>query len=195
MATINLTLDHTLVNGEAVIFKAPCDCTAVSGITITHPVSTEDGFTYQVLSFSFRDAHNNDLSGLGNLFAEGAAVKVILNTDDGFAYIQNADTNAYLEGQLNGKSLKSTLVTATLTASEWSGSSAPYTMTVSVAGVTATSAVELLPGVSVTAAQLVALQSANIQGGTQSAGSIQLKAFGAKPSINLPVRFIVRGDL
>ncbi len=33
------------------------------------------------------------------MFATGAIVSVILNVDEGRAYIQNADTNAYLEGR------------------------------------------------------------------------------------------------
>ena len=90
---------------------------------------------------------------------------------------------------------KSSLVTATLTAAGWTGSAAPYSQTVPVAGVTATSANELLPGSGITAEQLKALQAANIQDGSQAAGSITVKAYGDKPTINLPVRIIVRGDL
>ena len=40
------------------------------------------------------------MTGLGKLFAAGAYVKVILDVTNGYAYIQNADTNAYLEGRL-----------------------------------------------------------------------------------------------
>jgi len=86
---------------------------------------------------------------------------------------------------------KSALVTATLSASGWSGTA--YTL--AVAGVTANSAVEILPGLGITQDQLEALQAANVQDGGQSAGSISLKAFGDVPTIDLPVRIIVRGDL
>jgi hypothetical protein len=41
------------------------------------------------------------LTGIGHLFAAGAIVKVILSVDEGKAYIQNADTNAYLEGKIS----------------------------------------------------------------------------------------------
>lgn len=58
------------------------------------------GRTGSSQTFIFRDAHGNDLTGIGNLFSEGAYVKVILNTADGYAYIQNADTNAYLENKI-----------------------------------------------------------------------------------------------
>lgn len=90
---------------------------------------------------------------------------------------------------------KSTLVPATLTAAGWTGSAAPYSQSLSVAAVTATSANELLPGASITADQLAALQAANLQDGGQAAGSITLLAYGDKPTVDLPVRIIVRGDL
>lgn len=85
---------------------------------------------------------------------------------------------------------KSTTVTATLSASGWSNGS--YTL--SVSGVTATSNQELIPALNITAAQLAALQEANIQDGGQEAGRITLKAFGTVPTIDVPIRIIVRGD-
>ncbi|WP_195984082.1 hypothetical protein [Clostridium sp. D33t1_170424_F3] len=94
----------------------------------------------------------------------------------------------------DGKANKSTTRTTTLYASTWSGSSAPYTYNLSVSGVTATSNQDLLPGLSITAAQLEALQAANIQDGGQTSGRLTLKAWGDKPTINIPVRVIVRGD-
>lgn len=85
---------------------------------------------------------------------------------------------------------KSTTATATLSASSWSNGS--YTL--SVTGVTTTSNQEILPALNITAEQLEALQGANIQDGGQTTGSITLKAFGAVPTINIPIRIIVRGD-
>ena len=110
-----------------------------------------------------------------------------------------SDTAVHLQAgerdKWNGKVSSSSLVTATLTAAGWTGSAAPYSQTILIAGVTATSANELLPGSGITADQLKALQAANIQDGSQAAGSITVKAYGDKPTINLPVRIIVRGDL
>ena len=81
-------------------FKAPCDCNAVAGLKVYFP--NEAGIaTSQV--FLFADAHGNNLTGIGHLFRTGAIVKVILHMDEGKAYIQNADTNAYLEGKFEGK--------------------------------------------------------------------------------------------
>ena len=88
----------------------------------------------------------------------------------------------------------SNIKTATLFASNWTGSSAPYTYTLAVNGVTANSNQELLPALTITSEQLTALQAANIQDDGQAANSITLTAFGDKPTIDLPIRVIVRGD-
>ena len=89
---------------------------------------------------------------------------------------------------------KSKTVSATLFASNWTGASAPYTYTLAVTGVTANSNQELLPALNITEEQLTALQAANIQDGGQAANSVTLTAFGDKPTIDLPIRVIVRGD-
>ena len=83
---------------------------------------------------------------------------------------------------------------ATLAASSWRGDSAPYTYTLAVSGVTVSSYQEILPALGITKEQLDALQGANIVDGGQSVGSITLKAFGDKPSVDIPIRVIKRGD-
>lgn len=101
MANIILTLDHTIQDGEDIKFKAPCACSEVEGITVNYPVESGDGtIGTETKTFTFRDTHGNDLTGLGNLFSEGAYVKVIVDTENGHAYLQNADTNGYLEEKL-----------------------------------------------------------------------------------------------
>lgn len=85
----------------------------------------------------------------------------------------------------------STIVETTLTASGWSNGS--YEL--EVEGVTDTSNQEILPGLEITEEQLTALQGANIQDGGQAAGSVTLKAFGDVPTIDIPIRVIVRGDM
>ena len=46
----------------------------------------------------------------------------------------------------------------------------------------------------ITAEQLKALQSANIQDGGQAANTMTLKAYGDKPTVDIPIRVIKRGD-
>lgn len=95
MANIKVDVDYTIKDGSEVSFTAPCDCTAVTGLKVYHHGGSK--------VFTFRDSLGNNLIGTGNLFAAGAIVKVILNVTNGHAYIQNADTNAYLEAQFNSK--------------------------------------------------------------------------------------------
>lgn len=85
-------------------------------------------------------------------------------------------------------------VTATLLASGWTGSEAPFVYTLAIAGVTATSYQELVPAVNITAEQLKALQAANITEGGQAAGTMTLKAYGKKPAVDIPIRVIKEGE-
>ncbi len=106
--------------------------------------------------------------------------------------------SAYQGKVLNDKfgsyTAKSSKVTATLSASSWSGSG-PYTIMVSVSGVTASNNVEVLIPGSATDAQVEAWMAAGIVNGTQASNSITLKAYGDKPSINIPIECIVRKDI
>ncbi len=98
MANIRIDLEATVVNGQTLTFRSPADCSQVTGLIIYYPV----GDTTTSKTFQFADAHGNNVGSV-SLFAEDVLVKVILDTDAGKAYVQNADTNAYLEGQLAGK--------------------------------------------------------------------------------------------
>lgn len=97
--------------------------------------------------------------------------------------------------QIALKANKSLAAVDTLKASDWVGTSAPYSITKTLAGVTSTSVQEFLPAVGITAAELEQLQAANIIDGGQSTGSITLLAYGDKPTINIPIRIIRRGDI
>lgn len=89
MAKIKVYAKQEIYDGMCVTFRAPCDCTEVDGLKVCFGADTQ--------TFAFRDAHENTLTGMGNLFTEGAYVKAILNTSNGYAYLQNADTNGYIE--------------------------------------------------------------------------------------------------
>jgi len=100
-----------------------------------------------------------------------------------------------IESRLDAKANKSTILNVTVLATEWVGSTAPYTNIITVNGVTTTNNVEVIPQTSLTVEQETALSGARIINGTQDVNSITLKAFGTKPSIDIPLSFIVRGDL
>lgn len=102
MALIKIEHDNPIYDGMSLTFQAPCDCTEVNGIKIYYPSLTEGSTEIISAEFTFRDALNLDVTGIGNLFQEGAYVKVILDTTNNYAYIQNAANNAYLEKQISG---------------------------------------------------------------------------------------------
>jgi hypothetical protein len=47
--------------------------------------------------FALADAHGNNVGDIDHLFAENVVVKVILDVTNAMAFVQNADTNAYIE--------------------------------------------------------------------------------------------------
>ena len=92
MAKIKVQSKCKLYDGMSITFKAPCDGTAVDGLTVSYNEFVQD--------FTFRDTHGNNLANLDNLFYEGTYIKAILDTSNGFAYLQNADSSGYLEQNL-----------------------------------------------------------------------------------------------
>ena len=107
----------------------------------------------------------------------------------------HADAIDVANDLISTKATKSTVVNKTLLATSWTGSEAPYSYTLSVSGVTATSVQEIFPTTDITSAQLSALQNANIQDGGQTTDSITLKAWVTKPLIDLPISVMLRGDM
>lgn len=106
--------------------------------------------------------------------------------------VENTDAanKKYVDDECTKKVDKSTSVSITLTSTNWS--SGIYTYTNSA--ITATNIIELYPASTITSTQFEALQSANIIGGTQSADSIQLKAMGDAPTIDIPIVLTIRQD-
>lgn len=103
MARIRVNTKDTIIDGSELVFIAPCDCSTIEGLSVYYPNS--EGIEVNT-SFVFKDAHGYELSDVDNLFTDGVYVKVILNVTDGVAYIQNADTNKYLEDKFYALSAK-----------------------------------------------------------------------------------------
>lgn len=84
-----------------------------------------------------------------------------------------------------------TEVQVSITATGWTGSAAPYTQTVAVAGLLANSYGDIGPANSATAAQRAAYRAALIAVTAQADGSVTLVADGDKPAVDIPavVRF------
>ena len=92
---IRVDLNTPIYHGREVIFRSPVDCSKVTGLILYYP---ENGNTVSK-EFAFADAHGNNVGDIDHLFAEDVVVKVILDVTAGMAFVQNADTNAYLEGR------------------------------------------------------------------------------------------------
>lgn len=85
MSKIRLDVDHTLVDGERLTFKAPCDCSSVDGIIVYCP--NAEGVEYTVC-----DAMGECVTGVGGTWCSGALVSVVLDCENKKAYIQNSAT-------------------------------------------------------------------------------------------------------
>ncbi len=92
MAQIKIDLSAKLIDGMDIKFKAPCDCTEVTGLLVSY--INDIGETAEK-SFTFRDKHGNDITGLKNLFSAGAFVKAMLDIKSGRAYLQTAGSTAF----------------------------------------------------------------------------------------------------
>lgn len=104
MSYIRVDSPTAMYDGQTITFKSPADCSQITGLIVYYPEG--NGTTSK--DFRFVDAHGVDVgSGTISLFAANVLVKVVLDIDDGKAYVQNADTNAYLEGKFSEKMDKS----------------------------------------------------------------------------------------
>ena len=90
---VRVDLNTPITDGTEVVFRSPVDCSQVTGLIVYY-----DGGTASK-EFAFADAHGNNVGDIDHLFAENVVVKVILDTVHSMAFVQNADTNAYLEGR------------------------------------------------------------------------------------------------
>lgn len=111
MANIRVNVNYTVKDGSELVFRSPADCSAITGLIVYYPGENET--TSKV--FALADAHANNVGDIDNLFAENVVVKVILDVTAGMAYVQNADTNAYLEGRFAALEAGTTGTGATLT--------------------------------------------------------------------------------
>ena len=112
---IQVVLDHFIENGSEVKFKSPVDCSAITRLQIQYLDNDGDVATK---NFAFADANGNDIGEVDNLFAKDAIVKVILDLDadmdgegTGAAFVQNANTNAYLEDRLSNSGAAIQIIT------------------------------------------------------------------------------------
>ena len=90
---IRVDLNTPIKDGTEVVFRSPVDCSQVTGLIVYY---SDNGNTASK-EFSFADAHGYNVGNIDHLFAENVVVKVILDVTTSMAFVQNADTNTYLE--------------------------------------------------------------------------------------------------
>ena len=100
MSNIRVDLDYSIRDGLDLKFRSPVDCSAITGLIVYYP-GADGNMSSKV--FALADAHGNNVGNIDHLFAENVVVKVILDVTNGMAFVQNADTNAYLEAKFASK--------------------------------------------------------------------------------------------
>lgn len=121
MANIIVDLGRDIVEGETITFRSPAGCAQATGLIVRYP----DSGTTVSKTLQFADAHGNNVGGK-DLFAAGVLVKVVLDTEKSRAYVQNADTNAYLEGKISAvQTAADSAASAAATAQTTADSKAP----------------------------------------------------------------------
>lgn len=96
---IRVDFNTSIMDGTEAVFRSPVDCSQITGLIVYYK---ENGSTVSK-EFALADAHGNNVGDIDHLFAENVVVKVILDVTHGMAFVQNADTNAYLESRFDGK--------------------------------------------------------------------------------------------
>ena len=94
MSNIKVNLNNEPKDGTEVVFRSPVDCSQVTGLIVYY---ITDDLEESCKEFIFADAHGNNVGIIDHLFAEDAVVSVILDVGNGMAFVQNSDTNSYLE--------------------------------------------------------------------------------------------------
>ena len=109
-----------------------------------------------------------------------------------FNWFWNRVTKCINEIQTKIMGISSTKTDVVLRASDWAGGVYQWN---NENITSAEQIIELVPRQGISVNQLTALQYANIVGTSQSVGSVTLTAYGEVPTIDIPVTFIVRGDV
>ena len=96
---IRVDTGHELEDGDEIKFRSPVPYSYIIGLEVCYQ---DPNTGASIKTFMIADADgNNDVGELDYLFGEGAVVKVILDVTNEKAFVQNADTNRYLEDRFS----------------------------------------------------------------------------------------------
>ena len=203
--TITLKTGQCLIKGRHVVetlgnttLLLPANSSGF--IVISYDITKANGYEAELMyvsSLVSEDLNNNGQRRDFPLYSFVSTSAVITLTDlRVFSSIVSLKAKYdALSSAMNNKANKSTIQPKILLASSWAGVTAPFTYALNVPGVTASSVQELSSSIAITQAQLDALQKANIQDAGQSIDTINLKAWGIKPTIDIPINVLLRGDI
>ena len=94
---------------------------------------------------------------------------------------------------LSMEASKSKTYQMTMVAASWTGDAVPYSIELTVEGVTATSNVDIIPQAS-TEEQIDAWLGLSYMLGSQAEEKVTIQSWGDKPTVDIPITVIVRGD-
>lgn len=103
------------------------------------------------------------------------------------------DAQNAAEEVIGEKADKSKTYQMTMSAASWTGDAAPYSIELSVTGVTDTSNVDIIPQAS-TEEQIDAWLGLSYMLGSQAEEKVTIQSWGDKPTVDIPITVIVRGD-
>lgn len=100
-----------------------------------------------------------------------------------------------IDNKILSNAKKSKKIDTILTSTSWAGEGTPYIYNLTVDGVTETNVVEITTKEDLSAEQVECFIDSTITAAGQGMNTVTLKAWANKPSIDLPITVIVRGDL
>ena len=187
-----VTSAQTLANAfGSLAFKSAVTWNDVSGLASTELTVSSEGKLADaraIKALNDKIATNaSNITKLNSNLAYKADSSTVNNIEQRLSSIESTGTP-----DISGKANRYKSHSVTLYYYSWYGSSAPYTYTVSVNGVTSTNDVQVILN-STSSSVASAWMNAAIVNGTQSTNSITLYAYGKKPASNIPITVLV-GD-
>lgn len=197
--TVHAQLIKYAANGDQTILNLTNTGTDVSidrssNTKIPSGVTNVQGLANNLGSFAFMSG------GLTTSHFSSGVVTSSL-TDTSASHLATASAVKSLNDKIttnanNITKLNSKCSNVTLSASSWSGSSAPFTYSISVGTeYTDPIAFEIVPNPDNTDEQNKAFIALSGGPGTLSNGNLTIKAYGKKPTVDIPIVLIIRGEI
>ena len=168
---------------------------STNDLTNTLKSNYDTAYNYSISAHAPTDAEKNVIVGIqknGTNLSVDSNRKVNITVPTKTSDLTN-DSSFVTQTTLNTAiaTTKSKTVPATLFASNWTGASAPYTYTLAITDVTASSNGSLRIAQSAADEQFAAWGAAQLRVTAQVAGTLTVKATGTVPTIDIPVEVLI----